>query len=399
MIINRPKKKLWLVTLLSVSIIAASTLLILIVLHKNKHQQDKDPATPKSIQETEQEKPSLKVNFSAMGDMLAHDSVVNQVKLENGYDFTSYFEKIKPIYAESDIVFCNPETPSAGEAFGISGYPTFNAPKEFARDLSKSGCNLINLASNHIADKGQVAINQTKDIWEELKPLAVNGANRSDNEQRKVSYFEINGLRFAFLAFADFSNAPVPHKYSVNFYHDKNLIKELLTKARESADVVIISAHWGTEDSSAVNQDQIMNAQLFADLGADVIIGTGPHVLQKVSWLKRPDGQKTLVWYSIGNMLSSQLKIDELTGGIAKFQIAKIDNNIEISDISFTPTFMSYQWSDTDRAAERLDLRTDLKLQLLKDAKKETAHFGVSIEERYNKIRSWLGQEVELKIH
>jgi poly-gamma-glutamate synthesis protein (capsule biosynthesis protein) len=91
--------------------------------------------------------PSGVVTFAAMGDMLAHDSVVAQARAANGsYDFTPYFSAIKPLYKGADAVFCNAEGLTTGEAFGISGYPAFNAPTEFARDLVLgAGCNVIGL--------------------------------------------------------------------------------------------------------------------------------------------------------------------------------------------------------------------------------------------------------------
>lgn len=336
------------------------------------------------------------LRFAMMGDMLAHDSVVNQVRTADSYDFSEYFSEIKPLYNGSDVVFCNSETPMAGEKFGISGYPVFNAPTELVRDLSKAGCNVINLANNHIADKGQPAIDATIEQWEAQKPLAFAGANRSADEQDKVRYFEKNGLKVAFLAFADFSNSTPPYSYSVNIYHDTELVKRLVDEARSEADVVLVSVHWGTEYSNHTNADQRKFAQTLTDLGVDVIVGTGPHVLQPVEWLSRADGGKTLVWYSIGNMLSSQLEADQLTGGVAMFQAAKEGDKIVISGVEFKPTLMSYQWSAADRAASRLSSRTDLKLQPLNQAQVGAERLGVTVDERLEKITQRLGLEVKI---
>ncbi len=333
-----------------------------------------------------------------MGDMLAHDSVVAQAKMADGYDFTPYFKHVRPLYEGTDVVFCNPETPAAGAAYGISGYPTFNAPTEFARDLSRAGCNLINTASNHMTDKGQTALNATLDEWSKYKPLAITGANRSADEQQTVRYFEKNGMTVAFLAFADFSNGPIPHAYSLNLYHNTELVRQLMTAARKKADAVVVSMHWGTEDSHTVNADQRAAAKLVADLGADVIIGTGPHVLQSVEWVKRADGSRTLVWYSIGNMLSSQLQVDELTGGVAKYRLTKTADGIRVSDIAFTGTFMSYEWSAADQQAQRLESRRNLQLRPLASAAEQTRLFGLTVDERRQKLHTWLGSSVEMTI-
>lgn len=304
-----------------------------------------------------------------MGDMLAHDSVNAQAKTASGYDYTPYFTSIKPLYKNADIVFCNPETPVAGDTYGVSGYPSFNAPSAFARDLVKgAGCNVINLASNHQADKGQAGIDASLAVWKDQKPYAYSGMNSSAAEQNTVSYFTVDGVKIAFLAFMDFSNSTLPNSFSVNSYHDATLVQKLMAEARQNAEIVLVSAHWGTEDSNSVNADQRTAAQLFADNGATLIIGTGPHVEQAVATLTSSDGRSVPVWYSIGNMLSSQLGINGLTSGVALSDIDMSSGTPVVKNLAFAPTFMSYEWSAADKAAGNLLARHNLKLQPLSEA-------------------------------
>lgn len=338
------------------------------------------------------------LRFAAMGDMIAHDSVVSNAKTANGYDFTQYFTRIRRLYSGADAVFCNSETPVAGATFGISGYPTFNGPTEFARDLSAVGCNVINLATNHVDDKGQAGINATIDTWAALKPLAYAGANKDQASQNTVSYFTKNGIKVAFVAFADFSNDKSVSSYGLNIYHNTALVTTLLQQARANADLVIVSAHWGTEDSGVVNADQQTTAQLFAQLGADVVIGTGPHVLQKVSSLPKNGGGTTLVWYSIGNMLTSQLQTNELTSGVAGFTAQKTNGKIEIKDITFKGTFMSYDWPAADRATSKLETRANLALYPLADASDQVAKFGATLGERTAYLHTILGTDVSVQV-
>jgi len=319
---------------------------------------------------TVQPKPDANViHLAMMGDMLAHDSVNAQAKTANGYDYTPYFSNIKPLYSDADVIFCNPETPVAGDTLGISGYPTFNAPSAFARDLVKgAGCNVINLASNHQADKAQAGINASLAVWDSLKPYAHNGMNSSAEQQNTVSYFTVKDTKIAFVAFEDFSNATPPNGYSLNSYHDKALVQRLVTEAHNNAKVVLVSAHWGTEDSNTVNADQKAAAQLFVDNGATVVIGTGPHVEQAVTWLTANDGRTVPVWYSIGNMLSSQLGIDGLTSGVAKYDIDISTPTPTVKNMTFVATFMSYDWSAADKAAQNLPARHNLQLRPLSEA-------------------------------
>jgi hypothetical protein len=85
---------------------------------------------------SETEKPSIpKIHISAMGDMLAHDSIIANAKTSGGYDFAHFFTNIRSSYGDADAVFCNQEGLSAGAAYGISGYPSFNAPTQYSAGL------------------------------------------------------------------------------------------------------------------------------------------------------------------------------------------------------------------------------------------------------------------------
>lgn len=325
--------------------------------------------TPESSKATEQPSSTI-VHVSAMGDMLAHDTINSNAKTASGYDYVPYFANIRPAYTDSDVVFCNQEGLSAGEAYGISGYPTFNAPTQFSVGLQTgAGCNLINLANNHMGDKGVAATNATIDNWTNLKPLAFSGANKTAEAQNQITMTTVKGVKIGFVSFSDFNNNKATPAYSVNIYHDTALVKRLITELRAQSDIVIVSMHWGTEDSSAINADQKAQVTLLASLGVDVIIGTGPHVLQKVETVPRPDGGKLTVWYSIGNMLSSQLNIEELVSGIAGFDIEKpISGSATIKNLSFIPTYMHYEWTAEQKANNDLTSRRNVMLYLLKDA-------------------------------
>lgn len=386
-------KKRFVVVFLAVLLLAAGTVAALRLVQNAKTvTSDKTSGTSTSGKTTASS--ANKLVFAAMGDQLAHDSVVAQAKTGSTYDFTPYFTAIRPLYTNADVVFCNPETLMAGQQLGISGYPTFNAPNEFARDLVKgAGCNLINLASNHVNDKQQKGINANLDVWDKLPILAYSGSNRSEQEQQTIHYFTKNGVKVAFLAYADYSNDTNLTSYGLNIYHNDSLFASQLKEARTNADAVIVSLHWGTEDSNDVNDDQKTAAQEAASLGADVVIGTGPHVLQKTTWLTGKDGKRTLVWYSIGNMLSSQVAVNELTGGVAGFTLIKQGNGVKVEDPTFKATFMSYDWPAADRAAEKLTTRSNLKLQPLGDATgRPEAMFGssYSVAERTKYVHDML---------
>lgn len=353
----------------------------------------KEPATATPTPE-----PDSAISVIAMGDMLPHDSVnANALGADGAYNYAQFFSGIQTQLDAADVTFCNQEVPSAGVEFGISGYPTFNAPIEFARDLREgAGCDLVNTATNHTADKGTEGIAATRGAWDGLTPAIVSGANRSAEEQRAVTVFEEQGVKIALVSFAEYSNAPIDG-VSLNMMGDTALVTELLAQAREAADIVIVSAHWGTEDSHEVNDAQRAFAQQVADLGADVVVGTGPHVLQPVTWLDRASGGRTLVWYSLGNMLNTQIELDQRTGVIAGFELDRDDAGVvQVSNPTALLTYMHYDWSAEQEAANELLARTNLSITPLAGADPllQTTRFGVTAADQVAASSAILGPDV-----
>jgi poly-gamma-glutamate synthesis protein (capsule biosynthesis protein) len=395
---NLPRRKLSWVIVGGIAVVVGAAIAYML-LHSGMLINDRQP--PQPLTDQSDSTSSKRIHVAAMGDMLAHDTIISGAKTDAGYNFAHYFSNIRTSYKDADMVFCNQEGLSSGETFGISGYPSFNAPVEFAADLhSGAGCNVINLANNHMGDKGVEATNATIDVWTALQPLALSGANKDAMSQNKVSYGAVKGVKFGFVSFADFNNNTATPAYSINNYHDEALVRRLVGEARKNADVVIVSMHWGAEDSGVVNQDQQQAAALLASLGVDVVLGTGSHVLQKVDTLSRADGGTTTVWYSLGNMLSSQLNIQELIGGVAAFDVVQEgDKKVSIENLNFTPTYMHYEWTADEKARNDLAARKNAKIYLLKDAAEPLSRslFSTSVEQQRQYVMSVLGDKVTVK--
>ncbi len=352
--------------------------------------QPEQAENTEQVETAEPEAPRA-IRIAAVGDMLPHDTVNLRAEVGDGYDYTPFFTNVQPYVADADIVFCNQESPSAGNNFGVTGYPTFNAPVEFSRDLEKFGCNVINLANNHVADKGQDGVNGTLDTWKALSPLAVSGANRDAASQAEPAYFEVGGRKIAFIAFTDLSNNTSIPSHTINMFSD-SLVERLATEAAANADFVIASAHWGVEDSSTVTVGQRNWAKMLAQNGVDLIIGTGPHVLQPVEKIGN-----TYVFYSLGNFLSTQLEIEQLTGGIAYIDVPLGEG---APTVSFLPTYMHYTWSADEAAVEDLLARNNLNLYPLDKAESRIADslFDTTMQEQLTRITKLLNAETPVEI-
>src|SRR5690606_34313722 len=140
------------------------------------------------------------------------------------------------------------------------------------------------------------------------------------DEQSKVRYFDMKGVKFAFLSYSTYTNITNPNAYSLNMFN-ASLYEPQLAEANENADIVIVSMRWGDEYSPAVNAQQDSIAKTLSKLGADIILGHGPHVLEPVKKITSDSGGETYVWFSLGNFLNTQLETEALTGCVAALEI------------------------------------------------------------------------------
>src|SRR5690606_30892905 len=138
------------------------------------------------------------IRMLATGDWIAHDAINAAANNSGSYDYSSMTSGFRQHFNESDINFCNVATLAGGEQFGISGYPVFNAPVAWLDSMDDLGCNLYNTGTNHTNDKGQPPISAQADHIDSLPGvLAQAGANRNVEEQNKVRYFDLEGVKFA----------------------------------------------------------------------------------------------------------------------------------------------------------------------------------------------------------
>ena len=309
---------------------------------------------------------SSTIRLIATGDMLPHDSVTNNAKKTDGtYDYTPFFAQVHPYLTSADIAYCNQESPS-DPGVPPSGYPTFNAPSSFAEALSHEGCNMINLANNHANDLHQSGIDATRSVWDGIKTLAVAGSARTETEQMRISVFTVKGLKFAYLAYAECSNDANLTPYGLNLFNTTLADRQIADARAQKVDMIIAGMHACTEGSADESSWQDSTAQYFADKGVDIVIGTGPHWLQPVKRLDKAGGGTTVVWFSLGNFLNTQLDINGLIGGIAVMDIDV--RHKTVTKLGFMPTYMHYEWTAAQKAADDQAARHNLMLYPLDKA-------------------------------
>lgn len=315
--------------------------------------------TKEEPEENKQEVKDTVVSFIGVGDNLIHDTVYKDAEKEDGsYDFTKMYADIKDEVKDSDIAFINQETVLGGTELGLSGYPTFNSPTEIAKNLEATGFNLVNLATNHCLDKYESGISNELAAFSETE-MIVNGVYTSAEAYEQIPTFKKKGITFSFLAYTYGTNGiEAPNPYNVSYFSDEKITSDV-AKAKEISDVVIVSAHWGDENTFAPNDYQKHYAQLFADLKVDVVIGTHPHTIQPVEWVNGAEGNQTLVVYSLGNFIGGMLTTDNAIGGMISFDFVKDKKTEEINvkNVKWTPTIIHFEGNQNNILAERYNYK------------------------------------------
>ena len=273
--------------------------------------------------ETVDTRKTTKVSMAMVGDALIHATVyltANRYANYNGYDFKPMLKYTKELIQDYDLAYYNQETILGGKELGLSTYPLFNSPYEVGDAFIDAGFNLVSLATNHTLDKGERGILNSRAYWNKQQNVVAAGSYSSNEERDKIIVSEKNGLTYAFLSYTTYTNGlivPKGKEYLVNVY-DKEKVKKDVEAYKDKVDVIMVAMHWGTEYVSYPTTAQKEIANYLASLGVNLIIGTHPHVIEPIEYI-----DDTLVIYSLGNFVSSQVGVERLTGLMASLDIIK----------------------------------------------------------------------------
>ena len=215
----------------------------------------------------------------ALGALQYHGYSKSFHQYYDKYGESYFFEQFYDVFSQDDITIVNlecvftDETKRVEKTFNIKGYP------HYAGILSCSSIEVCSLANNHTEDYGPASFEDTKQALESV------GVDYSYEDV--VAYYETeSGLKVAMLS-----------AYLLNKKAEKEpILMATLEAVRKEADLIIVSCHWGTENSYEVNAYQKETAHKLIDAGADLIIGHHPHRLQGIEYY---NGK--LICYSLGN--------------------------------------------------------------------------------------------------
>ena len=321
-------------------------------------QASSGPAETTAEPTTEPEKQDKRVHVCAAGDNLIHYSVYKEAeKLAGGqgYDFKPMYANVKYIIEGADVAILNQETiiSQSSEVRGANGGALlFNSPAEVADAVIDLGFDVFTMANNHLLDCGLQGLEESIRFWNHKADehgLTVLGAYLNQQDADRIRVREVNGVKMAFLAYCEhingFDDLLIGQDLRVIKNSEEGVIERQIKEARQLADVVVVSAHWGGEDTFEVGEDRKILAKKMVDWGADVILGCHTHTPQTMEWITREDGSKGFVYYSMGNFICAQTDNFNVVGEIADFDIV-VDgdtNKVTLENVGAIPTIVQYE--------------------------------------------------------
>ena len=287
------------------------------------------------------------ITISVVGDIMCHTPQFEYARVsKDSFDFNPVFRYVAEYLSTSDFTFGNFETVTAGKEEKYSGYPMFNSPSYLLDALKNAGFDLLTTSNNHSLDRGEGGVRKTI-IELKNRSINYNGTYMSHADRDSIRIFDIKGISIAFLAYSYGTNGnPIPKgkSYLINLI-DFDLIRVDIQKAKSlKPDLILVHYHFGEEYKREPNSFQKMVVDSTIKMGADIIIGGHPHVLQPFQFIKSDHSvfDSVFVAYSLGNFISNQRKRFTDAGGILTITISKniLNNTLKITNVEVMPIWV-----------------------------------------------------------
>jgi poly-gamma-glutamate synthesis protein (capsule biosynthesis protein) len=257
------------------------------------------------------------------GDMMFDRNIRLKIQ-DNGVDFV--FAQLQPLFLQYDLVVANLEGPittnksrSVNSVVGSTDNFFFTFDPEIAPMLKRNNFQIVNLGNNHIHNFGNDGILQTKSFLTQAGVAFFGDSGLETTSEERVLLYPVKDKVLGFVNYNEFVPNGLPHALNdIRYLSDK-------------ADLIIVYTHWGAEyvpTANAVIQEQ---AHSFIDAGADLVIGSHPHVTQQVETYNG----KT-IYYSLGNFVFDQYFSPETQTGLLVGVEVSPDNVMTFTEIPIT---------------------------------------------------------------
>ncbi len=260
-----------------------------------------------------------------------------------GFDFHDTFRQLRDIISNADFsagvleTVCCDTRPYEYEQLRLdSGSPNCNSPTSFVAAVASAGFSAMITANNHNCDCGMDGLYSTADA---IKRCGMKNIGTLGDNPVMVN---VNGIKTAIIACTMISNGTEGSLglagVNPNGAYSREYFTELVNSARSmGAEYIVAFIHWGAMNTPRVRKHQLDEAQFIADAGADLIVGSHPHLIQRFSWLRSADGRRVPCAYSLGNMLSAMSEIDGNRDGAVLRAELRRENGAILTRVSYIP--------------------------------------------------------------
>ena len=264
------------------------------------------------------------ITFTLAGNVLLNAEMWYDTASDGQYNFEYVFEDINNIMKKSNVNFYTQQGILGGKDLGLTSYTNFNTPYDTATELVRVGFNTISLASYHANDRGVQGITNAINFLNENK-ISYSGISLNEEDRLKNSIIEKNGIKVALLGYTMGSTIATNNTYSVSIYSEEQVKKDY-DSIKDQADIIMVAIDYSNNRSLEVTEQEKTIANYLANLGVDIVIGNTGYSVQPIEKINN-----TLVFYSLGNMLSGHSLTDNKISAIVdfKYTIKEKGGNIE----------------------------------------------------------------------
>jgi len=259
----------------------------------------------------------LQVTIAAVGDLMLGSWIVDYV---DHYGGSHPFDSTCAVIRSADVAIGNLEAPlTKTGAMAANKTYTFKVPPHFASAIKESGIDVVTLANNHMIDFGCEGLMNTIAALDSAGVQHC-GAGENLRQASAPATLQVAGLKVAFVGFTlTFPKEFWATSHSCGTcFAEESLLTRVLQECERSADLTVVSLHWGEEKKTTPKEYQPLLAHQIIDLGADLVLGHHPHVLQGLEIYKN-----RLIAYSLGNYVFGSYSQDARTSMVLQVTMDK----------------------------------------------------------------------------
>ena len=293
-----------------------------------------------------QEPKNEQLSLLFIGDIMGHGPQIKAALNDSSktYSYQDMFKHIKEEVSDADFTIANLEVTLAGKPY--QGYPQFSSPDALALACKTNGIDAFVMANNHSCDRGGDGIKRSIDVVEKLNLLHTGTfKNNKDRDSLNLLILTKNNIKVGILNYTYGTNGlPFPNPTYVNLIDTALMAKDILAAQETDIDKLIVFTHWGKEYKEQPDNFQLNTARFLFSKKVDIVIGSHPHVLQKMIYVPKQESQdkinESFIVYSLGNYVSNQRDRRKDGGCMVKITLEKNNEIVSIKECGYFLTWV-----------------------------------------------------------